>query len=188
MKQLFLLKAVFASAVIASALLGGNASATTYNLGAVSIGVPKTFSATVANGIFADTYTFALPTNGGSGYSFQNFPIDLGSLGTLNLSFSGFDLAYAGADGVVGNADDKVVASGNLSSVGSYSFSVPATEGGVYYLDIFGRATGSLGGAYNGAISVQAVSPVPEPGSYVMLMAGLGAVGLVATRRRRTLR
>jgi hypothetical protein len=42
---------------------------------------------------------------------------------------------------------------------------------------------GSLGGIYSGSISASAVSPIPEPESFAMLLAGLGLMGAVVRRR-----
>ncbi len=40
---------------------------------------------------------------------------------------------------------------------------------------------GSVGGNVYGTVTV---TPVPEPGTYALMLAGLGAIGLVARRRR----
>ena len=45
-----------------------------------------------------------------------------------------------------------------------------------------GIGNGSLGGLYNGSISVAAV---PEPETYAMLLAGMGVMGFIARRRNK---
>lgn len=52
---------------------------------------------------------------------------------------------------------------------------------GSYHLNVYGEATGTKGGDYNGAISI---SPVPETEAYSMMIFGLGLIGFVARRRR----
>jgi len=53
---------------------------------------------------------------------------------------------------------------------------------GHYVLEVRGNITGASGGAYVGAMNL---SPVPEPQSYAMLLAGLGAVAFVIGRGQR---
>ena len=69
---------------------------------------------------------------------------------------------------------------------GMLSMTVGAQPAGNYYLSVFGITNGSQGGIYNGAISVSAVTPVPEPESYAMLLAGLGVMGAIAVRRNKS--
>ncbi len=54
---------------------------------------------------------------------------------------------------------------------------------GIYGIDL---ATGAatLIGDYNGTLSGLTLAPVPEPGSIAMMLAGLGALGFVARRRK----
>ncbi len=52
---------------------------------------------------------------------------------------------------------------------------------GSYFLQIDGFVASSTGGSYSGNL---AISPVPEPESYGMLLAGLGLLGFVARRRK----
>jgi hypothetical protein len=61
----------------------------------------------------------------------------------------------------------------------TFSFLLPSA--GNYHLDFAGDAVGVKGGLYGVSLSV---SPVPEPESYALLLAGLGALGFVARRRR----
>ncbi len=65
---------------------------------------------------------------------------------------------------------------------GHISFSVNQTldPSTLYYVNVTGVTSGSMGGAYNGAIQL---APVPEPETYAMLLAGLGLMGAVVRRR-----
>lgn len=79
---------------------------------------------------------------------------------------------------------------GSTTNLGSYSFdgttgstwhSMMGLAAGNYFYEIKGTATGTSGGFYS--IS-STVTPVPEPESYAMLLAGLGVVGSLYRRRK----
>ena len=94
---------------------------------------------------------------------------------TKSISFSTFDLLAADmstvlATGTFGNFGPRL-ALGGLSSLNT---------AGEYFIHIAGISSGV--GSYNGTISL--VSPVPEPETYGMLLAGLGMIGFVARRRK----
>ena len=81
---------------------------------------------------------------------------------------------------------------GNLWSSTGVPTSIDTALGGKY-ANLVGSVwenTGTPGdagfsfGASLTSLQLQSVSPVPEPGTYAMLLAGLGAVGMVARRRR----
>ncbi|MBP6901601.1 MAG: PEP-CTERM sorting domain-containing protein [Burkholderiaceae bacterium] len=165
-----------AVAVAAVAAVGA-ASATTTALGPVSVGVPVPFSG-YSNGPFLDIFTFTLPANGGSGYSVTDFTLLPAMFNTALTSFA----LVSNADGIIGNADDSVVASAFAAGADTLSLTYGASAGGNYYLSVSGITSGSQGGIYNGAISVAAV---PEPETYAMMLAGLGALGFLASRRRK---
>jgi hypothetical protein len=56
-------------------------------------------------------------------------------------------------------------------------FSFKGLSAGTYALTFLGSGTGGYGGFYT-------VTAVPEPETYAMMLAGLGAIGFVAARRR----
>lgn len=173
----------FKNLVLALGLVAAasSANAATYAVGPVSSGTPAPFSGTVIPaGSFSDIFTFTLPANGGSGYSVLNFPLTIPSVGTFNTLLTTMSLV-SNHDGILFNADDFLVStvSGGPNAL---SLAWGPSAGGDMYLNITGVANGSLGGLYNGAISVTAV---PEPETWAMLVAGIGLVGLQLRRRSR---
>ena len=93
-----------------------------------------------------------------------------------------------GADGIIGDSDDKMLKAAVYTDLGnsnghiSFSVSEPLSASTLYYVNVTGVTSGSLGGAYSGAIQL-ALAPVPEPETYAMLLAGLGLMGAVVRRR-----
>ena len=181
------LKRAVGIAVLVGVSSGAYANADT-NLGMVSASVPTTFTGSVIDGStsFSDIFRFTLEQpNAGSGYSVVNFPLDLGDVGSLNTVLSTVSLVSYGADNAFGGGDDQVLKSvvlpsdGNTQNHISLSWDQPITGGA--YLSVAGVVDGSLGGIYSGSIS--SVSPVPEPESFAMLLAGLGLMGAVVRRR-----
>jgi hypothetical protein len=53
---------------------------------------------------------------------------------------------------------------------------------GDYYYRVTGQVTGTAGGSY---LLSSSLAPIPEPGTYALMLAGLAAVAGVASRRRR---
>ena len=56
-----------------------------------------------------------------------------------------------------------------------------ALAAGDYYYRIAGTVTGTQGGTY---VLSSALMPIPEPETYALLLAGLGAVAFVSRRRK----
>jgi hypothetical protein len=115
--------------------------------------------------------------------SFANtFNFSLSSLSDLVASFS--------LSGLVGSAtvslrdgSGSVLGSFSASTLSSGSASFSNLAAGNYSY----RVTGSgflAGGTFTSTLTPVNVSPVPEPGSLAMLLAGLGMVGFIARRRR----
>ena len=111
----------------------------------------------------------------------NTFNFSLSSLSDLVASFSLTGLGSAtvslrdGSGSVLGSFSASTLSSGSASfsnlAAGNYSYNV----------------TGSgflAGGTLTSTLTPVSVSPVPEPGSLAMLLAGLGMVGFMARRRR----
>jgi hypothetical protein len=173
------LKSLATAVVIAFSALGANA--TTTNLGAAVAGTPLSFnSGLVPVGSFDDYFTFTLPTNSGAGFSAITFDIPV--LFSTTFTSASF---FSNADGIKGNEDDTNVGTFTTSAK-ALSLAMAPVAAGAYYINIKGTSSGSFGGAYNGSISTTAVTAVPEPESYAMLLAGLGLMGVIARRRNKS--
>lgn len=167
------------AAVLFASTAGVAHAADPKDLGAATIGVPLTFGGLAPVGSFMDTFTFTLPTNGGSGYSVANF--DLLPATLYKTIFSSISL-FSDVDATAWNGNETLLTSATASGSGA-SLSWGASAAGHYILTVGGAGAGSQGGIYTGAISVSAVSAVPEPETYAMMLAGLVAVAFLARRR-----
>ena len=158
------------------------ANATTTAVGSVTVGAPAAFSGFAPVGAFIDTFTFDLPTNGGSGYSVINFPVSIPGVGSFNSLLTTMTLFSDPDSDVIGD-ELPVFTVSQIGGADSLSKSWGELAAGSYFLLISGFTNGSLGGIYSGAISVTAV---PEPETWALLAAGLGVVGLKLRRRSNT--
>ena len=166
----FTLKRAIAVAMLAGASVGANAAST--SLGTVNFGAPTPFHGTIDPGVatFNDIFNFNPATpNFGTGATVVNIPLTVPGVGgglTWNTILSTMTLMSSGADGVQGTGDDAKL--------------VSATAGAGESLNVTGITNGTQGGQYSGLIGI---SPVPEPESFAMLLAGLGLMGAVVRRR-----
>ncbi len=174
MKTTHLLKSVAAAVVLVGASLSASAN-TTSTLVLDDIGL-TTFYGGSTRGPFTDIIEFVLPDTSASTFSLVSTPF----FDYLKSTLTGFAL-FSNQDGSLYNADDTLLVSGSINKGSSASFSYAALTAGSYYLQISGIANGTLGGAYSGSISV---TPVPEPETFAMLLAGLGVMGAIARRRK----
>jgi len=156
----------FNKLLLSSLLLAASfgAHAAEYNLGNLSAGYTG-FGGNIVSGSFMDKINFSLTgqTDGSFGAGALNFTVG----GAPILNISGLSLS------LFDNSDN------NLGS--GLDFSLNALNAGSYYLKVTGIANGFSGGMYAGGIDV---SPVPEPGIWSSLMAGLAMLGFMAFRRR----
>ena len=139
----------------------------------------STYTVNHAPGSFSDIFTFSLST--ASDAVAASVGLTLSNL--LNLSFSSFGLfsdptgTGSGGSLLTSGTIDPSLKEANISAIGLTS--------GNYYVKLNGDALGALGGVYVFAANTEASgnAPIPEPETYAMMLAGLGAMGWIARRR-----
>lgn len=121
---------------------------------------------------FADDYIFDLVLDSDVSGSATNLKLSLNGIQFLdiaNFSLSLYDSSntFLGAASLVD---------------GSYQLNdVFLTAGNDYYFRVAGTVTGWAGGSYSFSAVAQ---PIPEPETYALMLAGLGALGYMSRRRR----
>jgi hypothetical protein len=126
-----------------------------------------------APGLFVDVFWFSLDALQEFSISLTNSPV--GNQGRIN--FFAAVLVPPGSPA----GDLTLVTSGPTSQTLFGSWTPLAA--GVYGLYVGGESLGTVGATYGG--SATAV-PIPEPSTYALMLAGIGAIGLLASRRRAT--
>ena len=145
--------------IVAAVLLATGASVFATGPGPLGVidNTPISIANGVPGGIFQDVYSFSI-VNPGS----LSGGIISGDILGLTVTLQDATFAVVGSD----------------ASPGSFTFGGLAA--GSYALNVLGYVPGPAG-AYDGGFLA---TTVPEPGTYAMLLAGLAAVGFVASRRR----
>ncbi|MEO8297517.1 MAG: FxDxF family PEP-CTERM protein [Burkholderiales bacterium] len=164
------LKTLVSAAAAALALsFAGGALAVTQNAGTLTAANSSTVFTT--DGSFADEVQFFLSAPGTLSLSVSDLdlPDNVGTiLSNTTISFDLWDNIHPGGiTNFLSGTDGPV-----------YTIALGA---GQYHIDLFGQSTGTNGGLYAVGLSVSAV---PEPESYAMMLAGLGAMGFLARRRK----
>jgi hypothetical protein len=166
-----------AIAAAMSMFAAASATAATYNAGALNQS-PKSGTEFVGVGSFADYLNFnvssAYPVVGGAVMDVP-FTFTFGNLSSTLYNITGLTVAlYNGSNG-----------SGTLippsTGPGDYLPVSGVLDSGHYSLKISGTGEGSSGGMYTWTMLAQ---PVPEPETYAMMLAGFGAIGFMARRRK----
>lgn len=132
------------------------------------------FSTAKDAGAFYDVFNFSFSSLAGANAGAANGLQFQFLAGAPNVDFSQVKL-----NGVLGSVDNSG-AGGTISvffagPVNGWLANTPA-----YQLEVWGSAT--AGAQYGGSLNV---SMVPEPGSYVLMLGGLGVVGMMLRRRQR---
>ena len=135
---------------------------------------------------FVDVYTFAINPGGALVGIAASSEIELGSVQLTGINAfkielydsSNVQIALSGAPVLSGPLP---CGPGITCETQSVVLSVSPLASGNYRLEVSGDPVGS-GGSYGGSISVAAV---PEAHEWAMMLAGLGMVGVMTSRRRR---
>lgn len=166
--------------LVATAVLGLAASSSSFAILAPKdlgeLAPSASFSRTVSVGYFEDLYNFDLSVPSIVAASATNVEITFGS-----FSFGGISGFAAMLNNQPLNLNSFTSSNGGVTvktSVLAGSTTLPA---GTFLLKISGTA-GPGGASYGGNI---VATPVPEPESYAMLLAGLGVMGAIAVRRNK---
>ena len=173
-------KMVLAAAALTVACVGAQAQESGFTSLGVINNVPQLIGdASVSPGLLFDGYTFSLSGTVDSILTGIATPLNLphptGGSSALDLSMFQvrlLDRSLSPVPTAAGPFVDTNPADG---------FTFAGLAAGNYALIFSGVATGTLGAAYSGTLFA---APIPEPGSVLMMIAGLAAVGFVVARRR----
>lgn len=161
--------------LIVGLLVLGQAGATTYNTGVASSTPYVNFVSITGSGVsFVDVYNFDIASGmQAAALSIQNHALTLSSPYSLSLlDLSGLSLSiYDSANNLI------------IGPSAAYS---GVLLPGSYHANVNGLTTGTSGGAYSFSLAALAIPPVPEAGTWAMLLAGLPLIGFASYRRRAT--
>jgi len=132
---------------------------------------------------FADVYSFDIGSVSAETIATSvQVTLTFGAGSAPIYNISDFAITLKDVNGVQYAFDDTFT-NGALELSAVLAPSTPGTPG-FYEFVVSGTTTGTAGGIYAGALSAQAV---PEAETYAMMLAGLGLVGFMVSRRRGSL-
>ena len=163
-----------AAAVLLVAAAGNTLAADyTFNMPVTPSQSPFSITLNPAPGPVSDKFFFTFPTVPTPGFQAS------ATLSSLNLSPTSV-MQNLGLE-LWTNASPPSLLGSATGSGSSFSLNnITLTPGQQYYYLVTGAATGTAGGTYN---FIASASPVPEPETYALFLAGLAAIGFVARRR-----
>lgn len=143
---------------------------------------------------FYDDFIFSLPSSPQASFNAAAVTIDLGSYLNLQNFQARLYKLNAGVASLTTGLPSSGVPVQAWSSTGLLSGGLPLTgtavlfqnvslaAGATYALEFRGVINGLAGGSYGGNVNI-VPSPVPEPNSLALLLAGVAVVGAVSRRR-----
>lgn len=134
------------------------------------------FSNTVT-GPFTDIWTFDLGTPSVVAASITNVEVSFNS-----VSVGGIQGFSAWLNGVQLFGPTSSVSQNGVTVTTQVVAGGTTLPAGIYQLKVSGTGISGANASYGGNI---VATPVPEPGSHAMLLAGLGVLGFIAARRQR---
>lgn len=140
-----------------------------------------TFATSTVGNTFTDIFTFNISTPFDAASSLTSSYLNTPQ--TKDLLITGFSLyRYDPATmAILGTAIAGINETGFGSHpTDSWSLTAYGLSSGDYALKVDGKVLGAGGGAFGGDLTV---SPVPEPQTWGMLLAGLGLLGVAARRK-----
>jgi PEP-CTERM motif len=150
----------------------------------ISSAAPTTLTATFLGKEAGDTNTYSFSVGSGTLTNTSAIGTSIfGPIGAGNLDFLFTDTTTStsvGNGGSFGQFTSYVVL-GTYDNVGAFT---PFTAGGQYALVLGFNDGAQVDGDYDDMVVGLNVAAVPEPETYALLIAGLGAVGFVSRRRR----
>lgn len=147
-----------------------------------SLSYNNSFASASTGTTFFDDYIFTIP-NGVANSVTSSINLD-SILGLTNIRAR----LYAGSTHDVSSAVPDLIS--NWGTTVNYSSTVGVTTvvlnpisllAGTYTLQIKGSVAGTAGGSYGGVLNI--AHPVPEPETYALLLAGLGLITVVSSRK-----
>ncbi|RFP09627.1 FxDxF family PEP-CTERM protein [Duganella sp. BJB475] len=144
----------------------------TLNLSNGSAVLKHEFSAGNTGNTFSDRYNFS--ASGGQLLGALVSSLDLPGLG--GASFDSFKLVNSTGFSLDGTKQSAPGATAEVWTLNAHNLAA-----GNYYLLVSGMVRNGAAGNYVGSL---AISPVPEPATYGMLLGGAGLVGWLARRRK----
>jgi len=163
---------ILAVAAFAFGLTAGNATAADYVIPGTIGTSPTVMTNFVGAGSFLDNIQFTLGAIGAIGSGGTPINLSIGPLSILNMAFTGGSI-YAGSI-----ASPGAMVGSFTNSGGVLSFSGLLAPYGTYFASLAGTASGAYGGSY--AFTIAAV---PEPGQWLMFLAGIAMLGAMVHRR-----
>ena len=166
------LKSIVAAVAVAATLATGASTALAATSTLTFIGNTASFGSNVS-GSFSDTYNFSLSEDSFAGVSATS----------VALKFTGFDVGAITSFAAMLDGNALTSTTSSFAGVGftglvSLLAGGKTLASGSHALVVSGFAPD--GASYGGNVTI---SPVPEPETYAMLLAGLGLIGAIARRR-----
>jgi hypothetical protein len=155
-------------------------------LGGFNAYVGDTFAAPTTGSAFTDVFTFDVGTPFDAAASLTSSYLNTPQ--TKDLQITGFSLYRYDpvTHGVLGTAIAGIDETGvGMNPTDSWSLSAYGLPGGSYAVQVNGQVRGAGGGAFGADL---AISPVPEPQAWGMLLAGLAMYSMLAWQRHQPAR